>query len=580
MSSCGRKEDIVWQHFQKSVTPGKKGCRAACRYCPKDMQGIPSRLKDHLKECKGVVNKPPPVMPLQHSDSTMPPAGIVANMKRAFEQEDDDGKSFPSVTFQPPSKNMKSSASVSSYFVATTAKERKAFDLQIATMIYATNSPARLAEHPEFKKLVTMLHPGYTPPSRIAVGDILLNEVYDEKFTVCKEKVKGKSVSMELDGWSNIHKEPVVCCSITTYEGDTFLTSTIDTQDEKHTGDNIEAIAEAAIKRVEDELGCKVKSFVTDNAANMKKCRSQLEDSHPVITYPCSAHVADRLAKDVDTSDVKSHIVQIAKYFKSHHLPNAWYKQEGGKALSLPIAIRWNSVNDCMQAYVDNWAILVKVVESHPEEIDSEIREKILDITLKRQATEYLSKMKPIAVALDRLQADKCHLSDAVVIWKELAESFDDIEMSLSDSKKLVSRMKIALTPAHFLAYLLDPRYNGSPHLSSEEIDTAMNYLADHHYAALQAVINYRAKASPFGSYMFKPEVLSGTDPFAWWQSQASMLDEHILSLVEQLFTARASTAGIERIFSTFGLVHSKLRNRLQTEKAGKLVFLYKLLNM
>ena len=131
-----------------------------------------------------------------------------------------------------------------------------------------------------------------------------------------------------------------------------------------------------------------------------------------------------------------------------------------------------------------------------------------------------------------------------------------------------------------FWHYLLDPRYNGSPHLSSEEIDTAMNYLADHHYAALQAVINYRAKASPFGSYMFKPEVLSGTDPFAWWQSQASMLDEHILSLVEQLFTARASTAGIERIFSTFGLVHSKLRNRLQTEKAGKLVFLYKLLNM
>ena len=366
--------------------------------------------------------------------------------------------------------------------------------------------------------------------------------------------------------------------AVTTYEGDTFLTSTIDTQDEKHTGDNLEAIAETAIKQVEEELGCKVKSFVTDNAANMKKCKSQLEDSHPVITYPCSAHVADRLAKDVDTSDVKSHIVQIAKYFKRHHLPNAWYKQEGGKALSLPIDIRWNSVNDCMQAYVDNWATLVKVVESHPEEIDSEICEKILDITLKRQAMDYLSKMKPIAVALDRLQADKCHLADAVVIWKELAGRFDD--MSLSDCMKLDSRMKIALTPAHFLAYLLDPRYYGSPHLSSEEIEKAMNYLAEHHSSALPAVINYRAMSSPFGSYMFKPEVLRVTDPLAWWQSQASMLDKHILSLVEQLFTARASTAGIERIFSTFGLVHSKIRNRLQTEKAGKLVFLYKLLNM
>ena len=55
---------------------------------------------------------------------------------------------------------------------------------------------------------------------------------------------------------------------------------------------------------------------------------------------------------------------------------------------------------------------------------------------------------------------------------------------------------------------------------------------------------------------------------------------KHIMSLVEQLFTARASTSGIERIFSTFGLVHSKLCNRLQIQKAGKLVFLYKFLNM
>ncbi len=72
---------------------------------------------------------------------------------------------------------------------------------------------------------------------------------------------------------------------------------------------------------------------------------------------------------------------------------------------------------------------------------------------------------------------------------------------------------------------------------------------------------------------MFTPVVLKKTDPLAWWQSQKSELDEHILSLVDQLLTARASTAGIERIFSAFGLVHSKLRNRLQTKKAEKLFF-------
>ena len=39
---------------------------------------------------------------------------------------------------------------------------------------------------------------------------------------------------------------------------------------------------------------------------------------------------------------------------------------------------------------------------------------------------------------------------------------------------------------------------------------------------------------------------------------------------------ACASSASIERVFSTFGLVHSKLRNRLGIEKAAKLVFCFR----
>ena len=104
---------------------------------------------------------------------------------------------------------------------------------------------------------------------------------------------------MEIDGWSNVLNEPVIYSSIRTNDGETFLTSTIDTKAERHTGDNLEVIAESAIKQVEEELGCSVKSLVTDNAANMRKCRSQIEESSSVITYACSSHVVDRLAKDI-----------------------------------------------------------------------------------------------------------------------------------------------------------------------------------------------------------------------------------------------------------------------------------------
>jgi len=48
--------------------------------------------------------------------------------------------------------------------------------------------------------------------------------------------------------------------------------------------------------------------------------------------------------------------------------------------------------------------------------------------------------------------------------------------------------------------------------------------------------------------------------------------------LVTQLHTAIASSTGIERLFSAFGLVHTKLRNRLGIEKASKLVTILKAL--
>ena len=382
---------------------------------------------------------------------------------------------------------------------------------------------------------------------------------------------------MDMDGWSNQHKEPILCVSITTPEGDTFLTETVDTQDEQHTGDNLEAIASKSITKVEEDFGCTVRSFVTDNASNMKKMRSQLEQDLPIITYPCSSHVADRLAKDVEIPDAKNDVVSIAKYFRNHHRPGAWYRAAGGKMLPLPSAVRWNSVTDTLQAYIDNWSILVSVVKSHKSDMDTTVCEMVLDINIKRKAEDYLSRTKPISVALDKLQSDTCHISDAVKIWKDLQQDFEG--MPLSVSKPFQSRIKIALTPAHYLAYILDPRYKGQS-LSNEEVNQAMAFCSEHHPAAMASVVKFRAQCAPFQPYMFTPELVNDLSPIVWWQSQASCLDPAVITLTNQLHSAKASSAGIERIFSTFGFVHSKVRNRLGTQKAGKLVFLYKVLNL
>ena len=41
---------------------------------------------------------------------------------------------------------------------------------------------------------------------------------------------------------------------------------------------------------------------------------------------------------------------------------------------------------------------------------------------------------------------------------------------------------------------------------------------------------------------------------------------------MQEMSSLPASSASVERIFSTFGQIHTKLRNRLGTEKIAKLV--------
>ena len=51
------------------------------------------------------------------------------------------------------------------------------------------------------------------------------------------------------------------------------------------------------------------------------------------------------------------------------------------------------------------------------------------------------------------------------------------------------------------------------------------------------------------------------------------------MKFITMVTTANSLTASVERIFSTFGVVHSKLRNRLGVQKASKLVFVMKQMN-
>ena len=96
--------------------------------------------------------------------------------------------------------------------------------------------------------------------------------------------------------------------------------------------------------------------------------------------------------------------------------------------------------------------------------------------------------------------------------------------------------------------------------------------------------MNFKAKGGVFSkSYLFNKTTVKDVTPINWWRNidpRHQVISKEDMDLICALQTAVGSSASVERVFSCFGMVHSKLRNRLGVVKASKLVFLYKMFNM
>ncbi|KAJ8882549.1 hypothetical protein PR048_014360 [Dryococelus australis] len=149
--------------------------------------------------------------------------------------------------------------------------------------------------------MVSLLSPGYNPPTHVQIGGDLLDTVYTTERDKCATILEGNTVCQFGRSLS----------------------------------------AKAATAKCEHEFKCLVHSIVTDHTGNVRKMHSDLEENEAlnVITYSCSV------------PNVKEHVVKIVKYFRDNHFEHAKYKQEGGQQLVLPQDVRWNTMAECLSAY-------------------------------------------------------------------------------------------------------------------------------------------------------------------------------------------------------------------------------------
>lgn len=219
------------------------------------------------------------------------------------------------------------------------------------------------------------------------------------------------------------------------------------------------------------------------------------------------------------------------------------------------------------------WSHLSAVARDEIKDVRDPVRKLLESNAVARNCDHLLELVDPIAHALNLMQLRSTTLAEAVELWVELLQR---VPKNNTGYQKVVERSKQALEcPFFLLANVLDPRWAGAS-LSESQVDKARAFAEDEGPEVANALTLYIARAPPFRATMFNKMV----DPVAWWEAGAkSGFPSALCSLALRLCACLASTANLERNFSTMGHVFGRHRTQLGVEKAGKLTFLFRSLN-
>lgn len=223
---------------------------------------------------------------------------------------------------------------------------------------------------------------------------------------------------------------------------------------------------------------------------------------------------------------------------------------------------------------------------------------QVMNVSIKRNAEDLIEILQPIATALDFMEGNRCNIAACTLIWKDLERSLKNILQDKSAKKMFLKRYSKSVTPAHLAAFLLSPKMSletipiqskvkiikiDNVKLSDEENQNALDFMSENFNLAFMSMFfKYQARAFPFQGQAFGEDVLESLSDTEWWTAQSKLselITEIHLDDIKRLTTAVASSAGVERTFSKFGLNHTQLRNKLGVEKCAKLVFVSQQIN-
>ena len=183
------------------------------------------------------------------------------------------------------------SKSLASNFADTMAsKEQEKLESLFSRAIHASATPFSIVENPHWISFFKTLRLAFALPSRFKVSGPLLDLEYNKVNAEAMEKIAGADcVALICDGWSNTRNEAIINFIVSMPQP--VFWKSFHSELESHTGEYICKEVKQVIEEVKAQCGKVVIGFVTDNASNMKKAWTLLQEEYPeTVCYGCVAH--------------------------------------------------------------------------------------------------------------------------------------------------------------------------------------------------------------------------------------------------------------------------------------------------
>ncbi|XP_063941311.1 uncharacterized protein LOC135149511 [Daucus carota subsp. sativus] len=589
--------------------------RWRCNYCKKTCSSSYTRIHHHFFGAPVGVKAEIARCPIMISNRD-----LLRQIRKKVEEAEEAGIS-PSLTRSTINSKTAVATNMSPLDKSFRNLERHEVDMAVVRFLCANGIPFNVLRSPEMHAMTNALknapkdykHPSYDR-ARTSLLDDCRRDVEKQCIPISETWTR-QGTSIVSDGWSNIKNKPLINVIASNSRGSMFLYAEVFSGVEK----SGKTIADFLLKAI-DEIGpSNVIQVITDNAANCKAAGREIEKVHKHIFWsPCVVHTLNLMFKDFAATfpwmeSTYTRGKAIVKYFKNHDRAHDIFRNHSGLELLKVAKTRFGShfillrrLSKCREALattivVRAWKEWIKSGDERAREVGMEVAATIANEEFWDEVDNILAITKPLYYMIKFSDGEGQKMGE---IYEKMDCMIGEIGDVMNHNKHhadyekmkeiMIKRWEKMNLPMHCLGFALNPFYYDVNYLKSPAPGGESRRAPNCDREVVQGVLDafdrvgedqeekrvfrrqlskFQGKEGIFGTLAARIDAQS-MDPISWWSTYGAETPE-LSNIALKVLSQPISSSSAERVWSTYSYIHNVKRNRLNSMRADKLVYVH-----